>query len=195
MNVHPSASTDCEIVPCLIKHHIVFPEWILILFIIQTKYPASRILVLQDSSDLVGAQTETRSGDVRTRKTRCMNKRRASWSSYLSPYRCQNIREITWTNCEQGRCEHGSVRNMVDETDWLNVLVDRGKNKVTSFKLTKCDFAIAYPDTSVLFLFTVDANMSTSRGRKRMYPSTGLRATCLSPGRKRTRFLCLRVPG
>ena len=33
-----------------------------------------------------------------------------------------------------------------------------------------------------------DANMNNSCGRKRIYPSTGLRATCFSRGRKRIRF-------
>jgi hypothetical protein len=39
------------------------------------------------------------------------------------------------------------VNNMIIERDWLNVLMDRGENKVTSFKLTKYDFAAAYLDT------------------------------------------------
>ena len=42
---------------------------------------------------------------------------------------------------------------MLIETDWLNMLMDGGKNKVTSFRPTKYDFAAAYLDTSVLLLF------------------------------------------
>jgi hypothetical protein len=40
------------------------------------------------------------------------------------------------------------VTNTIIEPDWLNMLVDRGENKVTSFKPTKYDFAAAYLDTS-----------------------------------------------
>ena len=40
------------------------------------------------------------------------------------------------------------VRNTIIEPDWLNMLVDRGENKVTSIELTKYDFAAAYLDTS-----------------------------------------------
>jgi len=39
---------------------------------------------------------------------------------------------------------------MLIEPDWLNMLVERGENKVTSFKLAKYDFAAAYLDTLVL---------------------------------------------
>lgn len=40
------------------------------------------------------------------------------------------------------------------ENDWLNLLLGRGE-KVTSFKLTKHDFTVAYLDTPVLsFLLT-----------------------------------------
>jgi hypothetical protein len=45
------------------------------------------------------------------------------------------------------------IKNMLLEPHWLNMLVDRGGNKVTSFKLTKYDFAAAYLVTSVLLLF------------------------------------------
>jgi hypothetical protein len=38
-----------------------------------------------------------------------------------------------------------------------------------------------------------DANMNNGGGRKRMYPSTGLRTTCFSRGRKRIWFWSLRV--
>jgi hypothetical protein len=39
---------------------------------------------------------------------------------------------------------------MFIEADWLNVLVDKGENKVMSFKLMKYDFAAAYLQTSAL---------------------------------------------
>ena len=41
--------------------------------------------------------------------------------------------------------------NLIIESDWLNVLVDR-EEKVTSFKLTKYDLAAAYLDIWVLLL-------------------------------------------
>jgi len=44
------------------------------------------------------------------------------------------------------------VNNMLIELSWLNMLMDVGKNKVTSFKLTKCDFAAVYLDISVWLL-------------------------------------------
>jgi len=37
--------------------------------------------------------------------------------------------------------------------DWLNLLVERGENKVTSFNVAKYDFTAAYLDTSVLLFF------------------------------------------
>jgi hypothetical protein len=33
---------------------------------------------------------------------------------------------------------------MLIETNWLNILVDRGEKNVTSFKLAKCDLATAH---------------------------------------------------
>lgn len=65
---------------------------------------------------------------------------------------------------------------MLLETDWLNILVDMGDNKFKSLNLAKYDFAL---------FFDGDANMINSRERKRMQPSTGMRATSLSLGRKR----------
>ena len=38
---------------------------------------------------------------------------------------------------------------MLIEADWISMLVGRDEIKVTSFKLTKHDFAAAYLDTSV----------------------------------------------
>ena len=51
-----------------------------------------------------------------------------------------------------------------------------GDNKFKSLNLAKYDFAL---------FFDGDANMINSRERKRMQPSTGMRATSLSLGRKR----------
>jgi len=39
------------------------------------------------------------------------------------------------------------VNNMLIEPDWLNMLLGRGDNKVTLFKLTKYGFAAAHLDT------------------------------------------------
>jgi hypothetical protein len=47
------------------------------------------------------------------------------------------IRRKTARNSERSRSEQGSVRNTVIEPDWLNMLVDRGKNRVVSFEMTK----------------------------------------------------------
>jgi hypothetical protein len=69
------------------------------------------------------------------------------------------------------------MRKMVIEPDWLKMFVERGEHKVTSFQLTKYDFSAAYLDTSLLFLFTGDANINNSHGRKRIYLSSGLKAT------------------
>jgi hypothetical protein len=39
------------------------------------------------------------------------------------------------------------VNNTLIETDWLNMLLDRNENRVTSCKIAKLDFAAAYLDT------------------------------------------------
>jgi hypothetical protein len=44
--------------------------------------------------------------------------------------------------------------------DRLNILLEGGENKVTSFKLTKYDFAATHLDTNG------DANVNKSHGRK-----------------------------
>jgi len=38
------------------------------------------------------------------------------------------------------------VNNVLIEPDWLNMLLDRGDNKVTLFKVTKYGFAAAHLD-------------------------------------------------
>jgi hypothetical protein len=65
---------------------------------------------------------------------------------------------------------------MLIEPDWLNMLVEWGE-KVTSLKLTKYDFAAAYLGVTVFI--DEGADMCNSCGRKRTYPSAGLRATVL----------------
>jgi len=50
---------------------------------------------------------------------------------------------------------------MLIEADWISMLVGRDEIKVTSFKLTKHDFAAAYLDTSVwmqTWITAVDQN-------------------------------------
>jgi len=54
------------------------------------------------------------------------------------------------------------VNNMLVGPDWLNMLVDGDENKVTTFKLTKHDFAATHLDTNG------DANMNNNHGRKRI---------------------------
>jgi len=90
INVRPSACTDCIIVPCVVKHHVVFPGWRPTLPVIQTKYPVRQIVGLRDSIELFGTQTGTPSGNVRAPMTRCMNRWRACWSSCQHAYRSQN---------------------------------------------------------------------------------------------------------
>jgi len=41
---------------------------------------------------------------------------------------------------------------MLIELNWLNMLMDVGENKVTSFKLTKRNFAAVYLDISMWLL-------------------------------------------
>ena len=67
-------------IPCVQAH----------LSIILTKYCSYLNIRRTDSSDLVGVQTGTWIGDVRTPTTQCTNIWQASWSSYLSAYLYQN---------------------------------------------------------------------------------------------------------
>jgi hypothetical protein len=69
---------------------------------------------------------------------------------------------------------------VVIEPDWPNMLVDRGENKVTSFKLAKYDSAVHSWELGIVVFIDRDADMNNSRGRTRIYPSAGLRDTCLS---------------
>jgi hypothetical protein len=57
----------------------------------------------------------------------------------------KNQLEIDWLK---------KINGMLLETDWLNILVDRGINKFTSFNLAKYDFAL---------FFGGDANVINSR--------------------------------
>ena len=54
------------------------------------------------------------------------------------------------------------VNNILVGTAWLNIMVDGGENKVTSFQLNKYDYAATHLDTNG------DANMKNSRGRKKI---------------------------
>jgi hypothetical protein len=60
------------------------------------------------------------------------------------------------------------------------MLVDRGENEVTSFKLAKYDSAVHTWKLGIAVFINRDAGMNNSRAQKRIYPSAGLRATCLS---------------
>ena len=59
-------------------------------------------------------------------------------------------------------CLTKDVNNTLVGPDWLNMLVDGGENKVTSFKVTKYGFAVTHLDT------IGDTNIKNSRGRKRI---------------------------
>lgn len=72
------------------------------------------------------------------------------------------------------------VRNTTIEPDWLNMLVDRGKNKVTSFKLTKYDFAAAYLDTSCCRFYWRRCKHEERPWTKRIHVSTAFSATSAS---------------
>ena len=50
------------------------------------------------------------------------------------------------------------LNNVLVGTDWLNIMVGGGENKVTSFKQTKYDFTATHLDTSR------DGNMNNSCG-------------------------------
>jgi hypothetical protein len=52
------------------------------------------------------------------------------------------------------------LNSMLVGADWLNIVVGRGVNKVTSLKLTKYDFKATHLDTSR------DANMNNSCGER-----------------------------
>ena len=81
---------------------------------------------------------------------------------------------------------------MFIENDWLKMLMDRGENKVTSFKLSMTFQPHTWTHDIVVFIDR-DANMNDNRGRKQIHPSTGWRTTCLSRGRGRIWLWSLRV--
>jgi hypothetical protein len=78
------------------------------------------------------------------------------------------------------------VNNMLIEPDWLNVLVEWGE-KVTSFKLTKYDFAAAYLDTSALLCLLTRMQTCITVVDKNGIPFGGLEGycTCLCRAGKR----------
>jgi hypothetical protein len=45
------------------------------------------------------------------------------------------------------------VNNMLIEPDWLNMLLDRNENRVTSRKMAKFDFAAAFLDARYCCLY------------------------------------------
>ena len=94
INVRPSLSTDWMIVLCVIQHHVEFHEWRPILPSILTKCPLSSILGLRHISYLLGAQTGTWSGDVKTPTT-------ADSLTYL--HIALKLRRMTARNCERRR--------------------------------------------------------------------------------------------
>jgi hypothetical protein len=59
------------------------------------------------------------------------------------------------------------------------MLVDKGGNKVTSFKLAKYDSAVHAWKLGIAIFINRDADMNNNRGRKRIYPSAGLSANCI----------------
>jgi hypothetical protein len=61
---------------------------------------------------------------------------------------------------------------MLIEPDWLNMLMDRGENKVTSFKLS-VNFQPHTWTHGIIIFIDRDAHMNGSRGRKQIRPSIG----------------------
>jgi hypothetical protein len=78
---------------------------------------------------------------------------------------------------------------MLIEPEWLNMWVK------TKLRHSSGPNMILQPHTWTLGIAFIDhvTDVNNSRGRKQMYPSSGLRATCLSRGRKRIWFWYLRV--
>jgi hypothetical protein len=71
----------------------------------------------------------------------------------------------------------GKVNKMLMEADWISTLVGRDEIKVTSFQLTKYDLQPHTRTPRYGCFIDENADMNNSRGRKRTYPSVGLRAT------------------
>jgi hypothetical protein len=75
---------------------------------------------------------------------------------------------------------------MLVERDWLNTLVDSGENKVV-LRHSNGPSMISQPriwTPCYCSFIDEDTNMNNGRGRKWIHASAGLRATCLSRGRK-----------
>jgi hypothetical protein len=60
------------------------------------------------------------------------------------------------------------------------MLVDRGENKITTFKLITYEFAAAHLDTSYCCFIGGDANIKKCPERKRTHASTAWSSTCTS---------------
>ena len=187
--------------------HVMFPEWRPTLPIVRTKYRGSYTLGQRDSSDLISAQNRTWSCDVRTPTMQCVNKGRARRSYYLSAnlsqsqkngsYKLRAEKAGAWVSYKRdnliwlAKKKKNKKNNMFIERDWLNRLVDRVKTKLGHSSWPSMSL---HPiKLGVVVFINGDANMNNSGWRKRMYPYTGLRATCLSRLRKRIRFWRLRV--
>ena len=88
INIRPSPSTDWMVVPCVIKQHIIFPEWRPALPIILTKYPAK--YWAYETAVISLAPRAGHEVVTSEHRRQCMNRWGASWSSYFSEYLSQN---------------------------------------------------------------------------------------------------------
>lgn len=72
--------------------------------------------------------------------------------------------------------------------------MDRGENKSYVIQADQAWFCRRVPGHfSIAVASDRDTHMNNNRRRKRIYPSTALRGTCLSHGRKKVRLWRLRV--
>jgi len=89
--------------------------------------------------------------------------------------------------------EFDLLKKKAVESDWLNTLVVRGEKNL---RYTSWPSMVLQPHTwtlGIVVFIDGDANMNNSRGRTGIYPSAGLRATCLSRVRKNIWIWSLRV--
>jgi hypothetical protein len=192
INVRPSLSTDWMIVPYVIKHHVEFREWRSILPSIPTKCPVSSILGLRHISYLVGAQTGTWSGDVKTPTTVQEQVKDQlillpAWISF-SKWQLETVNGEGRSRDQLGtrnRTWMGKVKYNVDGS-WLDKYVGGEEwNQSYVIPTDQVWFCSRIPGHLGIALFIDDdTDMNNSRGRKRTQPSAGLSVTCLSRGRK-----------
>jgi hypothetical protein len=75
---------------------------------------------------------------------------------------------------------------MIQVVLYCIMLVDRGENKGDVIQADQVLHDNRIPGKlGIVVVIGGDADVNTNGGRKRIYPSTGLRATCFSRGRKR----------